>query len=121
MLDEPLRASFYIKLPFFGRGYFSILCILCHNVQHVFGLHDLRETQSEKEFKPTGSLAAGDDEEYIFRVKLAPSPSVQLTPGISGHETFSNHKNPLLILLHILVPHTHKTTTPWLSMKCPVA
>lgn len=28
--------------------HFSVLCILCHNVQHVFGLHDLRGIKGEK-------------------------------------------------------------------------
>lgn len=28
--------------------HFSVLCILCHDVQHVFGLHDLRGIKGEK-------------------------------------------------------------------------
>lgn len=68
------------------------------------------------------SGAAGDDGEYIFRLNSVPSPSVEPAPGISRHETFSNHKNPLCILLRILVPLTqHTNTLAFRDMSCCIS
>lgn len=47
--------------------------------------------------------------------KPIPSPSIQPTPDISWLETFSNHKNPYLILLHLL-----QNTLALLGMPCSI-
>lgn len=41
--------------------HFSVLCILCHNVQHVFGLHDLREMEQKELMWSWAAIA-----EHIF-------------------------------------------------------
>lgn len=107
ILGQVHGISLALIFPSKTRGlltkHFSILCILRHDVQHVFGLHDLREREKREDIKATSWVMGMTRNAFLFLF----SHPVQSSPGSFGHQTFSNHRNPPLIFPCTLVPHTH--------------
>lgn len=92
--------------------HFSVLCILCHNVQHVFGLHDLRERNGAKRVSTNwvmGNWWCWRGIHFFFHKSFS-------APGSSGHETFSDHKTPFSYFpINLFHTHQHRGF-PWYTL-----
>lgn len=87
--------------------HFSVLCILCHDVQHVFGLHDLRGIKGEKKELELGRW----QQPMIMHFKC-----ISLKSSLPGNIFW--RQSPTLSYFLTNMSHTNHMTFWWYTVLC---